>query len=125
MAIRITSDSTCDLGEWVEKRNIGIMPLKVNLDMEEYYDGVSIQPADIFKFVSETGILPKTSAPSVFDYQEFSRRNWKMPMNCCISTFRPRAPFLTTMQKLRRRILTEKCALSTVWHFRPVRVCLY
>lgn len=74
MAIRITSDSTCDLGEWVEKRNIGIMPLKVNLDMEEYYDGVSIQPADIFKFVSETGILPKTSAPSVFDYQEFFKK---------------------------------------------------
>lgn len=30
MAIRITSDSTCDLGHLVEERNIGILPLQVN-----------------------------------------------------------------------------------------------
>ena len=74
MAIRITSDSTCDLGHLVAERNIGIMPLKVNLDMDEYYDGVNITPQDIFKFVAETGILPKTSAPSVYDYQEFFKK---------------------------------------------------
>ena len=69
MSIRITSDSTCDLGHLVAERDIGIMSLKVNLDMNEYYDGVDIQPQDIFDFVAATGILPKTSAPSVFDYQ--------------------------------------------------------
>ena len=74
MAIRITSDSTCDLSHLVEERNIGIVPLKVNLDMNEYFDGVDITPHDIFKFVAETGILPKTSAPSVFDYQEFFKK---------------------------------------------------
>ncbi len=71
MAIRITSDSTCDLSHLVKERDIGILPLKVNLDMDEYYDGVNITPEEIFAFVSKTGILPKTSAPSVFDYQEF------------------------------------------------------
>lgn len=71
MAIRITSDSTCDLGHLVKERDIGIMSLKVNLDMEEYYDGVNITPQDIFQFVEKTGILPKTSAPSIPDYQEF------------------------------------------------------
>ncbi len=74
MAIRITSDSTCDLSHLVAERNIGIMSLKVNLDMNEYYDGIDIQPQDIFKFVAETGVLPKTSAPSVFDYQEFFKK---------------------------------------------------
>ncbi len=71
MKIRITSDSTCDLGELVAKHDIGILPLKVNLDTETYFDGVDITPQDIFNFVAKTNILPKTSAPSEIDYQEF------------------------------------------------------
>ncbi len=71
MSIRITSDSTCDLGSLVEQRNIGILPLQVNLDSTPYQDGVDITPEDIFKFVAETKMLPKTSAPSIADYEEF------------------------------------------------------
>lgn len=71
MAIRITSDSTCDLGHLVKERNIGILPLQVNLDAKAYRDGVDITPQDIFDFVAETKILPKTSAPSVGEYEEF------------------------------------------------------
>jgi DegV family protein with EDD domain len=71
MKVRITSDSTCDLGHLVNERDIGIMPLQVNLDAKLYRDGVDITPEDIFKFVEETKILPMTSAPSVVDYEEF------------------------------------------------------
>lgn len=71
MAIRITSDSTCDLGHLVEERNIGILPLQVNLGANSYMDGVDITPADIFAFVAETKQLPKTAAPSIGDYEEF------------------------------------------------------
>ena len=71
MAIRITSDSTCDLGVLAKERDIGVLPLQVNLDATPYHDGVDIVPEDIFKFVAETGILPKTSAPSIGDYEEF------------------------------------------------------
>ncbi len=71
MAIRITSDSTCDLGEWVEKRNIGLLALQVNLDAQPYHDGIDITPQDIFNFVAETKALPKTSAPSIGDYEDF------------------------------------------------------
>ncbi len=71
MKIRITSDSTCDLGELVAKNNIGILPLQVNLDADAYRDGVDITPQDIFNFVAKTKILPKTSAPSVGEYEEF------------------------------------------------------
>ena len=71
MAIRITSDSTCDLGNLVEKYNIGILPLQVNLDATPYRDGIDITPQDIFNFVAEKKILPKTSAPSIGDYEEF------------------------------------------------------
>ncbi len=78
MSIRITSDSTCDLGEWVAKREIGILPLQVNLDADAYRDGVDITPQDIFKFVAETKQLPKTSAPSIADYEEFFTEQLKL-----------------------------------------------
>ncbi len=71
MAIRITSDSTCDLGKYAAERNVGVMPIKVVLDDKVYQDGIDITPADIFKFVEQTKLLPKTSAPSITDYQEF------------------------------------------------------
>lgn len=71
MNVRITSDSTCDLGELVKKHNVGILPLQVNLDDKAYRDGVDIAPQDIFDFVAKTKILPKTSAPSVAEYEEF------------------------------------------------------
>ncbi len=71
MAIRITSDSTCDLGDLVKKRDIGIQSLQVNLDTKAYKDGVDITPQNIFDFVAKTKHLPKTSAPSIADYEEF------------------------------------------------------
>ena len=77
MAVKITSDSTCDLGELVEKWNISIMPLNVILDTETYHDGVDITPKDIFAFVEKTKMLPKTSARSIIDYEEFFAENLK------------------------------------------------
>ena len=69
--IRITSDSTCDLGHLVEERGIVLLPLTVNLGDQAFHDGVDITPQDIFDFVAENNILPKTAAPSIGDYEEF------------------------------------------------------
>ena len=74
MAIRITSDSTCDLGHLVKERDITILPLQVNLGSDSYFDGVDIKPEDIFAFVAETKQLPKTAAPSIGDYEEFFKK---------------------------------------------------
>ena len=71
MKIRITSDSTCDLNHLVEERDIGIMSLQVNLGTEAYFDGINITPQQIFDYVAETKVVPKTSAPSIGDYEEF------------------------------------------------------
>lgn len=71
MSIRITSDSTCDLNHLIEERDIGIMSLQVNLGSEAYRDGVDITPQQIFDFVAKTGVLPKTAAPSIGEYEEF------------------------------------------------------
>ena len=77
MSIKITSDSTCDLGHLANERGITILPLQVNLDADAYRDGVDITPEDIFAFVAKTKILPKTSAPSIGDYEDFFQEQLK------------------------------------------------
>lgn len=75
MKIKITADSTCDLsGELVERYGVGIMPLHVILGDKTCSDGVDITPQQIFKYVSDTGVLPKTSAPSTEEYSEFFKK---------------------------------------------------
>ena len=72
MAIIITSDSSCDLNQnQLEEFNIKTLPLYVNLNGEEFRDGVNITPKDIFQFVKDYKKLPKTSAISVADYIVF------------------------------------------------------
>ena len=61
MKIRITSDSTCDLGEHVQKRDIGIMPLQVNLGDKAYRDG-------LFDKVFTTNL--------VYRMPELKKRDW-------------------------------------------------
>ena len=78
MNIRITADSTCDLsGELVQRYDLGIMPLHVVLGEKTCRDGVDITPRDIFAYVKETGVLPKTGAPSAEEYTEFFTGNLK------------------------------------------------
>ena len=72
MAIKITSDSTCDLSpELLERYQVTTLPLCVNLGGNAYKDGESITPADIFNYVSETGQLPTTAATNIGEYIEF------------------------------------------------------
>ena len=71
MSFQITSDSTCDINHLAKERDIAIMSLQVHLDSMSYHDGVDIHPQDIFDFVAKTKILPKTSAPSITEYEEF------------------------------------------------------
>ena len=74
MAIKITSDSTCDLSAaLVEEYNIGIVPLIVMKDGDPFKDGIEITPADIFAYTASTGKLCSTSAVSEFEYVEYFR----------------------------------------------------
>ncbi len=74
MAIKITSDSTCDLSAaLVEEYNIGIVPLIVMKDGDPFRDGIEITPADIFAYTASTGKLCSTSAVSEFEYAEYFR----------------------------------------------------
>lgn len=69
MKVKIISDSTCDLSpELIEKYDIAIVPLYVNMGDKVMKDGVEVIPDDIYSFVKQTGVLPKTAAPNLSDY---------------------------------------------------------
>ncbi len=64
--IRILTDSTCDLSkELIEKYNITILPLHVNLGEDAYLDGVTITPDEIYKWSDANNETPKTAAISI------------------------------------------------------------
>lgn len=71
MKIKIMSDSTCDLSPaLIEKYDIGIVPLIVIKGNQEFIDGQTITPRDIFDHVAAGGSLCSTAARSVATYQE-------------------------------------------------------
>ena len=71
MNIKIISDSTCDLPvELIAKHNISLVPLFVMKDDQEFIDGVTITPAEIFAHVAAGGNLCSTAARSVITYMD-------------------------------------------------------
>lgn len=75
MNIKISADSTCDLSpELVERYRIGIAPLYIVRDGESLVDGVDITPDEIYDHVAKGGSMCFTAAVSVYDYEEFFRK---------------------------------------------------
>lgn len=71
MKVKIISDSTCDLSEQqIRENNIEILPLIVMKDGEEFRDGVTITPAEIFAHVAAGGDLCTTAAMGVGIYMD-------------------------------------------------------
>ena len=71
MKIKITSDSTCDLSQdLINQYNIGLIPLTIVKNGQDFLDGVTITPADIFAHVAAGGSLCSTAALSVGVYQD-------------------------------------------------------
>lgn len=63
--IKLIADSTCDLSqELIEKYDISIIPLQVNLGDETKLDMVSIFPDDLYAWANANNTVPKTSAPT-------------------------------------------------------------
>lgn len=64
--VKIISDSTCDLSkDLLEKYDIDMLPLHIVLGEEEYEDGVSVTPDEIYKWSDEYKETPKTSAAGI------------------------------------------------------------
>ncbi|MBO4262453.1 MAG: DegV family protein [Clostridia bacterium] len=73
--VRVTSDSTCDLGdELIARYDVGICPIAVILGDEIRHDTVDIDSQGVLDFVEKTGKLPKTAATSQEEYAEYFRK---------------------------------------------------
>jgi DegV family protein with EDD domain len=69
--VHIFTDSTADLGKnLADQSGIHTIPLYVYIRDHTYADGVDITIEDLYQSVNETGQLPKTSAPTVIDFQQ-------------------------------------------------------
>ncbi len=71
MKIKIISDSTCDLSPaQIAALDITLAPLTVVKGDEQFKDGVTITPAEIFEHVAKGGALCSTSANSIGEYAD-------------------------------------------------------
>ena len=70
--IVLCADSTCDLSpELIEKYQVKILPLHVNLGENTYSDGVDIHPDDIYAHYRAHKELPKTAALNMDEFIDF------------------------------------------------------
>ena len=69
MAIKIVTDSTCDLDKkTAQDLSIKIVPLNVHFEDKVYKDGIEINSDDFFDRLINGDIFPKTSQPSVGEF---------------------------------------------------------
>ncbi len=71
MNIKIISDSTCDLpAQLLASNNITLAPLTVVKGNEQFKDGVTITPAQVFAHVAAGGAMCSTAANSIGEYED-------------------------------------------------------
>lgn len=91
-AFHIISDGSCDLPTALtQEKNITVVPFYVSFDEEQYYkENVDIAIRDFYQMmVDKKGVYPKSSMPSIRDYEEAFRPFAKSstPVICiCITT---------------------------------------
>lgn len=69
MTIKIVTDSTADLTkEEIEKYDIHVVPLRIELDGKTYNDRVDITPSEFIEKMKASYVLPKTSQPPIGDF---------------------------------------------------------
>ena len=68
--VKILTDSTNDLPlDIIKKLDIEVIPLYVNFGDESLKDGVDIKTEELYKRVSSNGVLPKTAAITIGDFE--------------------------------------------------------
>ncbi len=74
-SIAIVSDSTAGLSdEYVQRHNISVIPLYINMNGETCREGIDIGPEEFYRRLPHCNPLPTTSQPSAGDFQEVYSR---------------------------------------------------
>lgn len=69
--VKIVADSTCDLSkELLEKYDISIVPLHIICGNNDYLDGVSVGPEQIFEWSEKNKTTPGTAAVNIVEARE-------------------------------------------------------
>lgn len=72
MAVRILTDSTCDLSaELIEEFGIHVIPLNIIMGDKSYRDGIEATQGEIFQWADANKTTPKTSAPDLGFAEDF------------------------------------------------------
>ncbi len=75
MAVRIVTDSACDLPEAMcEELGIEVVPLTIRFGEREYVDRKELSVDEFWRELEASPVLPETSAPSVGAFEETFRR---------------------------------------------------
>lgn len=75
MAVKVVTDSTCDLPrDLANELGIIIVPLTVRFGEESYYDGVDLIADDFYSKLMSSKDLPTTAAPAPGAFAEVYRR---------------------------------------------------
>jgi fatty acid kinase fatty acid binding subunit len=75
MAVRVVTDSSCDLpADLVGQLGIEVVPLTIRFGEEEFVDRVELTPAEFWARMRESPFLPETSAPSAGAFEDLFRR---------------------------------------------------
>lgn len=75
MAVRILTDSTCDLSaELIEEFGIHVIPLNIIMGDRSFRDGIEATQKDIFQWADANKTTPKTSAPDLGFAEDFLKQ---------------------------------------------------
>lgn len=68
-------DSAGDLpSEWIEKYQIEVVPINIHMEDAVYLEDVNISKDEFYRWVEESGEIPKTSQPTPQQYIEVYRK---------------------------------------------------
>jgi DegV family protein with EDD domain len=68
-------DSAGDLPEeWIDRYEIDIIPINVHIGDDVYLENVNLSIDQFYDQVKKTGLIPKTSQPSIGQFMEFYRK---------------------------------------------------
>jgi fatty acid-binding protein DegV len=69
--MHIVTDSTADMPvEWRSRYDINVVPINFHLGAESCLDGVDLDSDQFFRLIEELGEIPKTAAPTPFQFKE-------------------------------------------------------
>ena len=71
MSIKVLIDSASDISQTeADELGVALIPMIVNIDGKEYYDGINLLPKEFYKKLSKSEDLPKTTQINYYRFKE-------------------------------------------------------